>query len=440
MTAQLAPKAAFQRIADTILSNSQAEHTSVSFSDSESSTLRLANNQVAQNVSVREPNVSIRAAFGKKHGSASTNRLDSNSLLETLRRAETIARLAPEDREYLPPLPPQKYIDVPSFRKSTAATTPAEVARKVKPVIEQCDKNGLVGAGILSHSISARGLAASSGLFGYSQFTEAEFSLTATAGDSSGWTYNSHRDIDVLDIAGRSSRAVDKAIRSKEPRELEPGHYPVILEPAAVAGVFGPLMFALGAKSYFRGDSALAGKLDSQILDNRLTLRTDPANPDLLGEPFDQAGLATREMTWVENGVLKQLFYDRFTAQERGVEPTSFPSTPVLTFSAAKPRTIDELIADTKRAILITNFWYIRSVDPTDLTITGMTRDGTFLVEEGKIVAGVKNFRFHDSPLRCFGNVDAATQPMESITMERGKMLLPAVLLPDFHLSSVTKF
>ncbi len=440
MTAKLASKDDFQKIADTILTNSKAEHTSVSFSDTESSTLRLANNQVEQNVSVREPNVSIRTAFGKKHGSASTNRLDSNSLVETLRRAETIARLAPEDREYLPPLPPQKYIDVPTFRKSTAETTPEEVARKAKPVIVQCDKNGLVGAGILSHAVAARGLAASSGLFGYLQSTEAEFSLTATAGDSSGWTYNSHRDIDSLEIASRSSRAIDKAIRSKEPRELEAGHYPVILEPAAVAGVFGPLMFALSAKSYFRGDSALAGKLDTKILDERLTLRTDPDHPDLLGEPFDQAGLASREITWVENGVLKQLYYDRFTAQEKGVEPTPSPNAPVLSFSAAKPQSIDELIADTKRAILITNFWYIRSVDPTDLTITGMTRDGTFLVEDGRIVAGVKNFRFHDSPLRCFATVDAATQPMESITMERGKMLLPAVRLPDLHLSSVTKF
>ncbi len=440
MAVQLASKSEFKRITDTILSRAQGEHTSISLTDSESSTLRLANSQVAQNVSVREPNVSIRAAFGKKHGSASTNRLDADSLVETLRRAETIARLAPEDREYLPPLPPQEYIDVPSYRKSTAAATPDGVARKVRPVIEQCDANGLVGAGILSNSVSARGLAASTGLFGYSQSTEAEFSLTATAGDSSGWTYNSHRDIEALDISARTSRAVQKAILSKEPRELEPGHYPVILEPAAVAGVFGALTFALSAKSYFKGDSPLAGKLNSQILDPRLTLRTDPTHPDLLGEPFDQAGLAARKMTWVENGILKQLYYDRFTAQDRGVEPTPFPSAPILSFSAAKTRSIDELIGETKRAILITNFWYIRSVDPTDLTITGMTRDGTFLVEDGKIVAGVKNFRFHDSPLRCFATVDAATQPMESITMERGKMLLPTVLLPDFHLSSVTKF
>jgi predicted Zn-dependent protease len=331
-------------------------------------------------------------------------------------------------------------MNVPSYHRSTARATPGDVARRARPVIEQCEKSGLVGAGILTHAVAVRGLAASTGLFAFRESTEAEYSLTATADDSSGWTYNAHRDIDALQISERTARAVDKAVRSKAPRELEAGHYPVVLEPAAVAGVLGPMMSALNAKSYYRGDSALAGRLDSQILDPRLTLRTDPANPDLLGEAFDQAGLPSRPITWVQDGILKQLYFDRFTAQDRGVEPTPFPSAPVLSFSAARHSSLDELIADTKRAILITNFWYIRSVDPTDLTITGMTRDGTFLVEDGRIVAGLKNFRFHDSPLRCFANVEATTPPMESITLERGKMLLPAMRLADFHLSSVTKF
>ncbi len=440
MSLKLASEATFRRIADTLLSASKAEHTFVSFNDSESSTLRFANNQVVQNVSVREPSVSVRVAFGQKVGGASTNRLDTNSLTTMVKQAETIARLAPDDPEYLPPLPPQSYIRVPSFRSSTASATPADLAKRTKPVIGECEKNGLVGAGIFSNGVSARGVAASSGLFGYSQSTDAEFSLTATADDSSGWTYNGHRDIDSLDVNRRTHRAVDKAVRSKEPREVPAGHYPVILEPAAVAGVFGPFFFATGAKSYYKGDSALAGKLGSNILDARLTVRTDPAHADLLGGAFDQQGLATRPMLWVENGVLRQLSYDRFTAKEHNVEPTPFPSAAVMSFSGPTAGNIDELIAGTKRAILITNFWYIRSVDPADLTITGMTRDGTFLVEDGKIVCGVKNFRFHDSPLRCFQTVDAATPPLEAITMERGKMLLPAVRLPDFHLSSVTKF
>ncbi len=440
MTVKLASESTFRRIVDTILSAATADHTFISFGDGESSTLRFANNQVVQNVSVREPSVSVRVAFGKKVGSSSTNRLDAASLTTLVRQAETIARLAPEDPEYLPPLPKQSYIRVPSFRDSTASVSPMDLAKRTKPVIDQCAKNSLVGAGILSNAVSARGVAASSGLFGYEQSTESEFSLTATAGDSSGWTYNGHRDIDALEIVARTDRAVDKAIRSKEPRELPAGHYPVILEPAAVAGVFGPFFFAADAKSYYKGNSPFVGKVSSTILDARLTIRTDPTHPDLMGDGFDGSGLATRQQVWIENGVLKQLYYDRFTAKEHGVEPTPRPSAPVMAYSGPTVRSIDELIAGTKRAVLITNFWYIRSVDPADLTITGMTRDGTFLVEDGKIVAGVKNFRFHDSPLRCFQQVDAATAPMESITMERGKMLLPAVRLPDFHLSSVTKF
>ncbi len=440
MSVKLASESTFRRIADTILSAATADSTFINFGDSESSLLRFANNQVVQNVSVRDPSVSVRVAFGQKAGSASTNRLDTASLTTMVRLAETIARLAPEDPEYLPPLPKQRYSRVPSFRDSTASVSPMDLAKRTKPVIDQCARNGLVGAGIISNAVSASGVAASTGLFGYEQSTESEFSLTATAEDSSGWTYNGHRDIDALDIAARTERAVDKAVRSKEPREIPPGHYPVILEPAAVAGVFGPFFFATDAKSYYKGNSPFVGKVGSTVLDSRLTVRTDPAHRDLLGESFDGSGLAVRPQVWIENGVLKQLYYDRFTAKEHGVEPTPRPSAPVMSFSGPSARSIDDLIAGTKRAVLITNFWYIRSVDPKDLTITGMTRDGTFLVEDGKIVCGVKNFRFHDSPLRCFQQVDAATAPMESITMERGKMLLPAVRLPDFHLSSVTKF
>jgi predicted Zn-dependent protease len=440
MALELASESTFRRIADTILAAAEAEHTLIRFTDAESTTLRFANNQVVQHVSERGSDVNIRVSFGQKAGRASTNRLDGKSLLSTLRLAEQIARLAPEDPEYLPPLPPQKYLRIPTYRGSTASASPTELAHRTQPVVESCEKNNLVGAGILTYGVAASGIAASTGLYGYEQSTDSEFSLTATGADSSGWTFNSHRNIDALDVDRRTRTAVDKAVRSREPRELSPGHYPVILEPAAVAGVLGPMFWGLNAKSYYRGDSPFEGKLGSLILDTRLTVRTDPTHPDLMGSRFAGEGLASRKMVWVENGVLKQLYYDRFTAKEHGVEPTPFPSAPILTFAGPTVRSTDDLIAQTKRAILVTNFWYIRMVDRNDLTITGMTRDGTFLVEDGKIVCGIKNFRFHDSPLRCFQQVDAATGPQESITHERGKMLLPAVRLPDFHFSSATRF
>ena len=440
MGAQLASESTFRRIADTLLSASKADDTFVSFSDSESTTLRFANDQVVQHVSVRKPSVSARVAFGRRVGSARTNRLDKASLIEMLRSAERIAKVAPDDPEYLSPLPKQSYANVPAFRESTASASPMDLAKRTRPVIAKCVRNDLVAAGIMTNSVSADGVAASTGLFGYEQSTEAKYSLTATGGDSSGWTYNAHRDINALEVGPRTNRAIEKAIKSSNPREIPAGHYPVILEPAAVAGVFGPMFWSVGAKSYYKGNSPFVGKLGSVIVDTRLSLRSDPLHRDLLGSRFDRSGLASKPMDWIDKGVLKQLYYDRFTAKEHGVEPTSRPSATILSFDGPRAGSIDDLIAQTDRAILITNFWYIRSVDRSDITVTGMTRDGTFLVEDGKIVCGLRNFRFHDSPLRCFAQVDAATEPLEAITLERGKMLLPAVKLPDFHLSSVTKF
>lgn len=440
MGTTLTSESSFRWIVKTILSASAADDTFISFRDTDSTTLRFANNQVVQHVSVRSPRVSIRVAFGRRAGGVSTNRLDSTSLRIAVEEAQRIARLAPSDPEYLPPLPRQRYADFPTFHDATAAVTPMDLADRTKPVIERCMRHALVGAGIMSNRVTARGVAASTGLFGYELATEGRFSLTASGNDSSGWTLNAHRDMNALEVGPRANRAVEKAILSASPRELPAGHYPVILEPAAVAGLFGPFFRAANAKSYYRGNSALAGKLDSAVLDPRLTVRDDPGHPDLLGSRFGRGGLPSQATTWIEGGVLKQLYYDRFTAKEHGVEPTPRPSAPIMSFDGPTVDTIDTLIAQTERAVLITNFWYIRSVDPSDLTITGMTRDGTFLVEEGRIVGGLRNFRFHDSPLRCLQRVEAATPPMESITLERGKMLLPALRLPDFHLSSVTQF
>lgn len=419
---------------------SSADDTFVSLSDGRSATLRFANNQVVQHVDVRSPRISVRVALGNKTGSAQANRFDLKSVGDLVARAMSNARLAPPDPEYLPPLEEQSYVSVPTFRESTAEASALDRANKTKQVLDQCAKHGLIGAGIVSNRVGARCVAASTGLFAYQRSTEARFSLTASTDDSSGWTLAAHRDIDALNIAHRSGRAIFKAVRSKSPIELPAGHYPVILEPTAVAGIVGTLFWGAGAKSYYKGNSALAGKLGAEIMDPKLSLRTDPSHPDLLGQTFGGNGAASRPVEWVRNGTLKQLRYDRFTAKEHNVDPTPWPRSVILSSSGATAGSIDELIASTKRAVLITNLWYIRTVDRTDLTVTGMTRDGTFLVEDGKIVAGVRNFRFHDSPLRCLANVDAATHPMEAVTLERSKMLLPALRLPDFYLSSVTKF
>ena len=234
--------------------------------------------------------------------------------------------------------------------------------------------------------------------------------------------------------------AINKAKRSREVQELAPGRYPVILEPAAVAGLWSWMLWMLDAKSYDKGTSPFTGQLGRRIVDERLTLQNLPEHSDLLGTGFTHEGLPSEEALWIEKGILRELSYDRFTAKQHKIKRVSTLEAPCLSASGPAALKVQELVKQCERAILVTNFWYIRTVNPTDLTLTGMTRDGTFLVEDGQITTAVKNFRFHESPLRVFKEVEALTEPMEAVTSETGKMLVPAMILRDFNFSSVTRF
>ena len=298
----------------------------------------------------------------------------------------------------------------------------------------------LGAAGIVSSSVATVGVAASTGLFAHEERTDARFSLTVQAGEATGWGAAAHRSIDHLRVQERTLTAIEKAKRGLEARELPPGRYTVILEPAAVAGLWSSLLWMLDAKSYEKGTSAFSGKLGQSIVDKRLTLRNLPAHEDLLGIGFTSDGLPTVASDWISEGRLTQLVYDRFTAKARGIDTIPTLDAPCLSGGGSSLPTLQELIKGTERAILVTNFWYIRTVNPTDLTLTGMTRDGTFLVENGAIVSAVKNFRFHESPLRVFNRIEAFTSPTEAITSETGKLLVPAMTLRDFNFSSVTRF
>jgi predicted Zn-dependent protease len=299
----------------------------------------------------------------------------------------------------------------------------------------------LNSAGTVSSSVAAVGAAASSGLFAYEERTDARFSLTVQAGEATGWAAAAHRSIDHLKIQERTLAAIEKAKRGgDEPKELDPGRYTVILEPAAVAGLLTWLIWMLDAKSFYKGTSPFVGKLGERILDRRLTLRNQPEHSDLLGTSFTGEGLPVFDSVWIDGGVLKQLMYDRFTARQHQIEPIATLESPCLSGERPAGSRVSDLIRTTQRGILVTNFWYIRTVNPTDLTLTGMTRDGTFLIENGEIVAAVRNFRFHDSPLRVFNQIEAFTTPVEAVTSETGKVLVPAMRIRDFNFSSVTKF
>ncbi len=440
---KLTSKEEFCFLTELAFKHSTGEHTFVAMQDTHGGTTRFANNQIVQNVNSRRVSLSVSVAFGRRHGTASTTDLTAGSVQNTLRRAEQIARVAPPDPEYLAPIPRQEYPALATSRADTEVAGPARRLAEARTVIELCQAERLTAAGIVSSSLATVGLAADTGLLAYEERTAARFSITTIAEDSTAWAAAAHRAIDQLGVRERTRVAIKKAKQSANPKELPPGRYTVILEPASVGGLMSRIIWALDAKSYYKQTSPFRGKLGHRIMDSRLTLRNRPEHPALLGCGFNGEGLPATEMAWIESGVLQQLDYDRYTAQEHHVSPTPALDAPYLDGAGrgglATDR-VEELIEGTERGILVTNFWYIRSVNPTDLTLTGMTRDGTFLIEDGQIKTAVRNFRFHESPLRALNNLEAFTIPREAVAEESGKMLVPALKIRDFNFSSVTRF
>ena len=430
----------FRFLTDLVFKHRSADNVFLTLHDHNSGTTRFANNQIIQNVNTRKVTVNITAAFGQKHGTASTTDLTAGSVQDTLKQSERIANQSPEDPEFLPPIGPQTYSARTTSHHNTVASGPAERLTLVKQAIEHCQKKHFNSAGIIASSTIHVGVAANTGLFGHEQRTEARFSLTAQQAEATGWTAALHRSIQNLNVETRTHEAIKKASLGRNPQEIPPGRYTVILEPAAVAGLLTWLMRMLDAKSHDKGTSAFNGKLEKQIIDQRLTLRNRPDHPDLLGQGFTSEGLPIHEATWIARGILKQLSFDRFTAKQHGIDQIPTLESPYLSAESARSSNVNDLIRDTNRGILVTNFWYIRPVNPTDLTLTGMTRDGTFLIEDGQITTPIRNFRFHDSPLRVFNQIESLTDPQEATSSETGKLLVPAMKIRDFNLSSVTRF
>ncbi len=430
----------FRFLSDLVLTRSSADHTIVNLCDRHTGTARFANNQITQNVDSRRGTLTVTVAFGGQHGTAGTTDFTAGAIQDTLARAERIARLSPVDPEYLPPPDPCPFPVRETAKPETTAAGPVKRLEYANEAIGHCRMENFMAAGIVSSSATAVGIATGNGLFGYECRADARFSLTVQAGDATGWSAASHRSIDHLKVQERTLAAIAKAKRGRDACELPAGRYPVILEPAAVAGLWAWLIWSLDAKSYAKGTSPFAGKLGQGIVDERLTLRNHPDHADLLGEGFTHDGLPSTPSVWIDHGILKQLAYDRFTAKADGVKTIPTLEAPALSVESLPAHSIQDLIKNTERAILVTNFWYIRPVNPRDLMLTGMTRDGTFLVEKGEIVSAIKNFRFHDSPLQAFRHITAWTTPMEAVNSETGKMLAPAMALPQFHFSSVTRF
>jgi predicted Zn-dependent protease len=434
-----------QALTRRVLSFSTGDQTRVTVTSERSGNTRFADGSITTSGGTTDTSVTIAVTFGRRRASSSTNVLDDASLKRTVDLASRLARLAPEDPELMPELGPQTYEAVDAFVEATAdldaEARAAAIARAVGAATAAGKAAGeIFAAGYLEANVRAIAVATSNGLFAYHRTTDADFSVTARTPDrtGSGWAHGGARDWNAVDPIAIGRVAAQKAVASRSPQEIPPGLYTAVLEPQAVTDLIPLLGNALNARNADEGRSAFSKpgggtRIGEKVADERVTLYSDPADPNLRGQPFDGEGLPIRRIIWIEKGILRNLAYTRFWAQKQGKQPTG----PALAGGLALvggTKSTDELIAGCARGILVTHFFYIRSLDPRTVLQTGLTRDGAFLIEDGRITKPLKNFRWNESPLLMLNRLEEIGRPEPTAA---GR-LMPALRVRDFNFTSLS--
>jgi PmbA protein len=464
-------------IFDRIIKLSTADDVEVLFSGGQFALTRFANNTIHQNVAEENRVVSVRSVFGGRTARAFTNKFDEESLRQVVRSAEGLARVQHPDAELLPmpdlreaagrsdtgrtgesPVPTRT---APSRHfPQTAGITPELRAEGVKKIVGVAAKHRLTTAGVFSSGESFEGIFNSRGLNNWHTQTSAEVSITMLAADSSGWQKANSPDVANLDRTAMAETAARKAVDSARPQEIPAGKYTVILEPAAVLDIVGFMFWDYSGMAILDQRSFLTGRIGTKLFGDNVTIWDDVAHPLQTGSPFDGEGVRRQRVGLVENGVVKRVVYARATAErmrrseykdkagsiaatghgfalpnEMGEMPLNIVFAPV-----GNPQTVEQMISSTERGVLVTRLWYIREVEPFEKMLTGMTRDGTFLVENGRVQGGVRNFRFNESLIHMLSNVEGMSVPVRSCGEESFDMVVPAMKVKEFHFTEVTKF
>ena len=423
-------------------------------------------NTIHQNVEEENSVVSIRTNFAGRTARSTANQFDDESLRRAITASESLARVQAADPDLLP-MPASDEAKAAGegaratrFFDETAAITPAERAEVVRDMVSVAGKYKLTAAGIYSNAESCEGIFNSRGLAKWHEQTLAEVSITMLGDDSSGWQKLNSPDVTKLDAAGLAETAAQKAIESARPREIAPGKYTVILEPSAALDIVGFMFWDYSGVAILDQRSFLNDRIGTQLFGENVNIWDDVAHPLQAGSPFDGEGMERQRVRLVENGVVKRVVYARATAEKMKkseyagkvgtIEATGhgFPlpneagEMPMnIVFGRPhKPESIEEMIASTERGVLVTRLWYIREVDPYEKIVTGMTRDGTFLVEKGKIQCGVRNFRFNQSLISMLSNVEAMGVPVRACGEESFDMVVPAMKAREFNFTEATKF
>jgi len=422
-------------VIERALALSTAEQTEIRLEVDREASTRFANNVITQNVSSREANLTVRAAYGQQVGAASVNDFSEASLRQVVERAAEVARSSAPDTEFLPLPGEQHYPLVVAADSAVREATPARRAEAVQAATARAEAGGLNSAGSMATAHHSLRLANSAGLRAEHEWTRARFVVTAMSETSSGWAQSSGFRLDQVDAEGAAEVAVEKALAGQEPQSAAPGAYTVILEPAAVAEFFGFFPRAMDAKAADEGRSAFSGKDGERIGAELATFRSQPSHPECPTCPIGADGLPAPTVTWIDQGILRTLAYSRFWAQKQGRSFTGYPSNLLISGGDA---TTQNLIADVERGILVTRFWYIRYVDPMKLLLTGMTRDGLFWIEDGAVRHGLRNMRFNESPLQCLERLTAVGRPERVLNF--GSAYVPPMRIEGFRFTSGTTF
>jgi PmbA protein len=437
-----------ERIAEKILKLSDADETEVDVGSTTDALTRFANNTIHQNVAEHTLAISVRAVIDGRTARATTNKTDEESLHRTMEAAITLARNQPRNPDLLPLIGKQKYQKVSRFFSSTANTTPEDRAKAVTRVCKMAAKAKQTAAGIFSSGESRSVLANSRGLVARYEQTRAEFSITILEPTSSGWAKANSPDIHKIDPEELAESAARTAATSREPREVPAGRYTTILSPSAVLDLVGFVFYDFAGTSVFDKRSCLTGRIGKKAFGDNITIWDDVYHPLQSGPAHDGEGVPRQKVLLVDRGVPTNLVYSRATAKKMKAKPTghgfSLPNeygeAPMNLVFSGSDKSIGEMIRTTERGILVTRLWYIREVDPYEKILTGMTRDGTFLIENGKIAGGVRNFRFNESVVEMLSKVEMMGPAVRSAGEESFEMVVPPMKVRDFHFSEVTKF
>lgn len=436
-----------QKIAAKVLAFASVPECSVTVNESEQSFTRFANNGVTTSALVNRHSINISATRDGRTGTTVVNDFEDSAIQAAVKRAEELAAIAPPNPEHRAPLGAQQFPEIPAPDERTASSRAGDMLASIKAVIETAQKQKMTAAGLFERTTTVSAIANKNGLFGYGRTADAKLTTTLRLADgsSSGWAGQPSTKISEIDGAELARVAAEKCLKWRNPKRLDPGKYTVVFEPTATGDIVSLMMggfmgAGFSARNAEEGRSFLSKKgggtrLGEKMFPDSISLRTDPFDPRLPALPWTNEQLPARRINWIDKGVIANLAIDRYWADKTNRQPT--PSGGSI-FMDGGDASLEDLIRSVDRGLLVTHFWYIRFVNTQTQQYTGLTRDGLFLIENGKITDPVMNFRFNDGPLNLLQNAVKLGRPQRMRGLEGATLVAPAMVARDFNFTSIS--